>query len=824
MIDTSKSIRKVTYEGVEIPLAGGGDCNLVERTINNMDLSSGQFEILPMYAEPYNEDLDLSTIEVDKGEATYGFVYDSSTGRLEPTNKGQTSSFAYGRINFDFPTDGNTITMTVYQSSEANYDYGFISKLDLPLGYDYDSNETNAIYNSRGLSGEYTHTFTDVPAGEHFITFKYIKDGSGNNGSDTFAIVKINVDGSKLVSADGMTKAIVVKSDKLVPENIRIGETVYGVEGTLVPVPEEAFTDGLARYVAGDDTLTQLTPNDFGNITELKAGAFFVNTSIKTPTVAKITLPSTVTKLGNNCFYGNTALQEINTENIDTMGTYCFSGCTGLKHIDISKVAEKGMLPQYLLNNCNGLENIITGKYGSNPYISPSTYSLYGLKNLKDVNNGENVLRVISANSGTSYQCAYISSNLEEPVIDMEDYSSRWATSGSGIKYTFAYSKFRSFTYVNAYEFKQGGAGYIKEGAFSGATVIDMYMPKVTNLGDNRAISGITLLKRLHIPVVTNILGNAIPAKCEKAIIGNTAPTLSSAMTYNTTTKFYVPYTKIEYYSGATNWSTLFLNDGTEETRFIVYGDFASGNTLPTLSSGGVFTIKWFVNEDCTTEVTTSLVESDGRYYGKVFAKTYADTEDVSDITYVAGNTTATSYSLSTTSEVNDTILAGVITRSDTTVSDGWELVVTAPAIDYSGTPQYLNLYKKIATTTNETITVSQSSNARIYIGLANIKNRDVQEIPELNSLVQLADGDSIKVQKTTNNPIIYFSGNYLSTTDNTQKMSCGGQYNDFDCEADVGDRLHYVLSAKESGTSFTITTNGETPYNSLAVELISKE
>ena len=383
----------------------------------------------------------------------------------------------------------------------------------------------------------------------------------------------------------------------------------------------EGITDGLARYVAGDDTLTQLTSNDFGNITELKAGAFFVNTSIKTPTVTKITLPSTVTKLGNNCFYGNTALQEINTDNIDTMGDYCFNGCAGLKHIDISKVAEKGRLPTYLLYNCTGIESIITGKYGSNPYIFPNSYSLYGLKNLKNINNGENILRIISGHSSYNLTqiCYYMSYDLETPLIDVEDYATGWRTSGGGSKNGFYASKIKNYTFVNATEIKQGGAGY-PEGLFTSTTIINVYMPKLKNLGNTYPLGSLTSVERVYLPVVTKILGTAISKNCKKVIIGDTSPTLSSAMTNNTGSIFYVPHTNIDYYVGATNWSTMFLNDGTEETRFAVYETFTSGDTLPTqIGTSQVYNVTWYEDEDFTTLASGTATETK-EYYGKITA------------------------------------------------------------------------------------------------------------------------------------------------------------------------------------------------------------
>lgn len=406
----------------------------------------------------------------------------------------------------------------------------------------------------------------------------------------------------------------------------------------------EGITDGLARYIAGDDALTELIPSDFGDITELKAGAFFRNTSVKTPTVTKITLPNKVTTLGNNCFYGNTALQEIsadgvtsmgsycfynctalqslNLENITTVGDYCFSGCAGLKHIDISFIAKKSKMPTYLLNNCTGIESIITGEYEENEYIYPNTYSLYGLKSLRDIDNGKNVLKIISGVYGTTlqYQCGYLSANLDNPVIDVEDYASKWATSGTGVKSSFYGAKVKNYTFINATSIWQGGNGYVSS-MFQSATVINMYMPKVTRLDNVYHLGGITNLERLYLPVLTSLGGTSIPTNCNRVIMGDTAPTLTTAVsTSNTKSKFYISYTKTDHYTSATNWTALFTNDGTEETRMFVHGEFTNGDTLPTqIGTTQVYNVTWYEDDDFTTQASGTATETK-EYYGKITA------------------------------------------------------------------------------------------------------------------------------------------------------------------------------------------------------------
>lgn len=68
--------------------------------------------------------------------------------------------------------------------------------------------------------------------------------------------------------------------------------------------------------------VTKILPNTFSMITDFKS----------------VTIPASVTSIGNNAFYGCTALQKINFESgskLETIGSDAFSGCTSLNSLDI---------------------------------------------------------------------------------------------------------------------------------------------------------------------------------------------------------------------------------------------------------------------------------------------------------------------------------------------------------------------------------------------------------------------------------------------------------------------------------------------------------
>lgn len=82
--------------------------------------------------------------------------------------------------------------------------------------------------------------------------------------------------------------------------------------------------------------------------------------------------------------------------------------------------------------------------------------------------------------------------------------------------------------------------------------------------------------------------------------------------------------------------------------------------------------------------------------------------------------TSGTTLTLNVPCDVGDTIVAFVTTRSSATFSAGWTVVAETPI--FSTSSQRLFCLQKVATGTNESITVSQGSSGRIYIELLTTK------------------------------------------------------------------------------------------------------
>lgn len=109
--------------------------------------------------------------------AAYGFALNDS-GYYESQNKGVDNSYAICRVNLEVESICD-ITFNVINYAETSYDYGIFGNLDsaLTLSNTADSNVKETFRNKQSPS-IVNVTYSNVPAGNHFIDVKFIKDDS----------------------------------------------------------------------------------------------------------------------------------------------------------------------------------------------------------------------------------------------------------------------------------------------------------------------------------------------------------------------------------------------------------------------------------------------------------------------------------------------------------------------------------------------------------------------------------------------------------------------------------------------------------------------
>ena len=117
---------------------------------------------------------------------TYPFELNTN-GYYESTNKSKDSSYSYATLNYE---GFENLVLECINSGEPSYDYGIISQPDVQLGEstsdDGATGSTKVFKNFKGESSTNPVQLT-IPSdeGSHFITIKFRKDGSGNNGNDS---------------------------------------------------------------------------------------------------------------------------------------------------------------------------------------------------------------------------------------------------------------------------------------------------------------------------------------------------------------------------------------------------------------------------------------------------------------------------------------------------------------------------------------------------------------------------------------------------------------------------------------------------------------
>ncbi len=180
-----------------------GDGSITGYSSVGLDSNGNIWGIGSLYNKTWKSDYDVyklqypyviyeSPIEIIANnivtQGTYPFTL-TDDGYYTSGNAGQKESYSYGKLIFDFNTH-TTITISCRSYGENKYDYGVISNLDQALLFQNSVSTSESVFHSfNGESSGAFKTFSmAVPAGTHFITFKYIKDKSTDHYEDNFKI------------------------------------------------------------------------------------------------------------------------------------------------------------------------------------------------------------------------------------------------------------------------------------------------------------------------------------------------------------------------------------------------------------------------------------------------------------------------------------------------------------------------------------------------------------------------------------------------------------------------------------------------------------
>lgn len=135
------------------------------------------------------EIIGIQTIAGDTSDEVWGYGFKPiGNGYWESQNQKKSNSYSLCKIIFKGKGD---LTLHCINESEAGWDYGIIGKTNQVLKSDYSADSD--VKESFKVAGSTMATTTkdvvfnniDTKGEEWFIMCKYLKDGSGNNGSDS---------------------------------------------------------------------------------------------------------------------------------------------------------------------------------------------------------------------------------------------------------------------------------------------------------------------------------------------------------------------------------------------------------------------------------------------------------------------------------------------------------------------------------------------------------------------------------------------------------------------------------------------------------------
>ena len=127
--------------------------------------------------------------EPQGSDKTGCFILTSTSIGSYPTsyasqNAGETNSCAFCNIIF-YAAAGQSLSITIMSDGENNYDYALVSNLDTALMNNSTADTSGVSLSLKGRQGEVvTHNVSISTTGYHFITVKYRKDGSVDEGED----------------------------------------------------------------------------------------------------------------------------------------------------------------------------------------------------------------------------------------------------------------------------------------------------------------------------------------------------------------------------------------------------------------------------------------------------------------------------------------------------------------------------------------------------------------------------------------------------------------------------------------------------------------
>ena len=231
-------------------------------------------------------------------------------------------------------------------------------------------------------------------------------------------------------------------------------------------------------------------------------------------------------------------------------------------------------------------------------------------------------------------QCFYtLNSNMDYKTSELDVIVSQnpnYSNNNPKMKYLFAGSHLRKVLFDSSIKELNGQYEANYKNMFTSANIqeVEFQLEKWQDINNPEAFGVFSgqsfVIDRMRFPNIT-VFNNfriyyVTAQKPKKTFFGASSCVLNHSGESYMSPECFIKANYIDNYSQATNWTSYFANSGSEETIMRVYGDYLSGDALPTqIGTNQVYNVTWYEDDDFTTPAGITAT-ANKEYYGKISA------------------------------------------------------------------------------------------------------------------------------------------------------------------------------------------------------------